>query len=367
MLTVIIRLLATSVLSAVLAFSSFSEVVLAQSPDIQAEAKRDLKQIDCEIAAFSEEAAKLEKVRLTRLATLLQDMKRAGVTEAALKQTAAESFPILSALYNGGSVSDEHLLKLVETHGGNYAQGKLDDQVVVLGGRLSAYARRYSKDAGTALFKATKTAKNFMKMTNLIGLGILAYDLTKSANVVWMSQMKSEEMKRVVASSTRELNDVEGHLKAVTSLISTLLDSREGTVSRWRRYGAVIPDDYFTEGCEVEDEGFNGVWRVKPELGVSQGTVLQIEDDKFWIKIGDGMDSCSVLHSQFDLVTRDQVIGSYASSCGDMNVKGKVAMQKVGDEYSLALCISASTAQPEDCRVGDYYWAAERAGDLALK
>lgn len=95
----ILRLLTTSVLPTVLAFASFSEVVLAQSPDIQAEAKHDLKQIDCEIATFSEEAAKLEKVRLTKLATLLQDMKRAGATEAALKQTAAESFECVVVQY----------------------------------------------------------------------------------------------------------------------------------------------------------------------------------------------------------------------------------------------------------------------------
>lgn len=363
-----IRFLATSALSAFLSISSISETALAQSPNIQAEAEHELKQIDCEIATFSEDAAKLEKIRLTSLATLLQEMKRAGVAEAALKGTATKSFPILSALYNGDQLAaEEQLFTLVEKHGEDYVQGKLDEQVVALGGRVSAYTRRYSKGAGAALFQATKGAKTFLKLTNGIGLAMVAYDLTESANAVWMSQMKSEEMKRVAERAKRELNDVEAQLNAAVSLISTLLDSREGTISRWRKYGAVIPDDYFTESCKVEDEGFNGVWRVNPETGAGQGIVLQIEDNKFWVNVGNGMDSCGVLENQFDLVTKDQVIGSYSSSCGDLNVKGKVAMQKVGEDYGLFLCMSAATGEPDDCPVGDYYWDAERADDLALK
>lgn len=333
-----------------------------------AEAKLDLKQIDCEIATFSEDAAKLEKVRLTGLADLLHEMKQAGVAEAALSETTTNSFPILSALYNGDQRgAEEQLFTLVEKHGADYAQGKLDEQVVVLGGRISAYTRRYSKDVGRALFQATKGAKTFLKLTNGIGLAMVANDLTESANAVWMSQMKSEEMKRVAARAKEELSDVERQLNAVTSLVSTLLNSREGTVSRWRNHGVAIPDDYFTESCLVEDEGFNGVWKVKPEIGVGQDIVLQIEDNRFWIKSGNGMESCGVLGGEFDLMTGDQVIGSYATTCGDLHIKAKVAMQKHEEDYGLTMCLSAATGKPDDCTIGNYYWDAERVGDLALK
>lgn len=118
--------------------------------------------------------------------------------------------------------------------------------------------------------------------------------------------------------------------------------------------------------CGMEDEQpsgaaddlFDGVWH-QASTG-EKGITLQVAGAEFSLTLGEGMESCGTITGTLSVKTTDEIGGSFHGRCSDLNMQGKVGMQRNENDYTLTSCVSMATGKPDTCSLG-YFATAERA------